>query len=183
MSTDRFTAAMGYIDDDLISDAVTYMPKKKEHKFRWMKLAAAAACVCLVVMGAFSIPSFQNEPTNNQDTKDTIEQLYTLSQVETMYVELVEWGKKDHFKGIVVDAGDNSIFPVGAKLSVVFDYDTEILLDDGTLMLFNPDEPDVDVIGWKEGTIVTVRFVNYAEYREGNNFYNHVYPSYVEPSN
>ena len=57
MSTDRFTAAMGYIDDDLISDAVTYMPKKKEHKFKWMKLIAAAACICLVVATFF--PFFQ----------------------------------------------------------------------------------------------------------------------------
>ena len=29
MSTNRFIDAMGYIDDDLISDAVTYMPKNK----------------------------------------------------------------------------------------------------------------------------------------------------------
>ena len=43
MSTDRFTAAMGYIDDDLISDAVTYMPKKKS-PVRWIKWVAVAAC-------------------------------------------------------------------------------------------------------------------------------------------
>ena len=59
MSTDRFTAAMGYIDDDLISDAVTYMPKKKEYKFKWMKLIAAAACICLVVATFF--PFFQQD--------------------------------------------------------------------------------------------------------------------------
>lgn len=108
-----------------------------------------------------------------------MEQVYTLPQAETMSVELVEWSV-DHFKGIVADAGDNSIFPAGAELSVVFDYDTEILLEDGTIMVFNPDEPDTDSIGWKEGTIVTVKFVSYDEYREGNHFYNHVYASYVE---
>lgn len=47
MSTDRFTAAMGYIDEDLISDAVTYMPKKST--VRWTKWVAVAACFCLVV--------------------------------------------------------------------------------------------------------------------------------------
>ena len=59
MSTDRFTEAMGYIDDDLISDAVTYMPQMKEHKFKWMKLVAAAACICLVVATIF--PLFQKD--------------------------------------------------------------------------------------------------------------------------
>lgn len=50
---------MGYIDDDLISDAVTYMPKKKERKFKWAKLIAAAACICLVVATIF--PLFQQD--------------------------------------------------------------------------------------------------------------------------
>lgn len=59
MSTDRFTAAMGHIDDDLVSDAVNYMPKKKEYKFKWMKLVAAAACICLVVATVF--PLFQQD--------------------------------------------------------------------------------------------------------------------------
>lgn len=53
MSTKRFTEAMGYIDDDLISDAVTYMPKKK-FSIRWMKWVAIAACFCLLI--GLSVP-------------------------------------------------------------------------------------------------------------------------------
>ncbi|MBR4017527.1 MAG: hypothetical protein IKK11_06915 [Oscillospiraceae bacterium] len=60
MSTDRFTAAMGYIDDDLISDAVTYMPKKKS-PVRWMKWVAVAACFCLVV--GLSVPGLFKDPS------------------------------------------------------------------------------------------------------------------------
>jgi len=60
MSTDRFTEAMGYIDDDLISDAVTYMPKKNT-SVRWMKWVAAAACICLVV--GLSVPGFFKNPS------------------------------------------------------------------------------------------------------------------------
>ena len=60
MSTDRFTAAMGYIDDDLISDAVTYMPKKKT-PVRWMKWVAVAACFCLVV--GLSVPGLFKDPS------------------------------------------------------------------------------------------------------------------------
>ena len=60
MSTDRFTAAMGYIDDDLISDAVAYMPKKK-YPVRWMKWVAVAACFCLVV--GLSVPGLFKDPS------------------------------------------------------------------------------------------------------------------------
>ena len=60
MSTDRFTAAMGYIDDDLISDAVTYMPKKKS-PVRWIKWVAVAACFCLIV--GLSAPRLFKDPS------------------------------------------------------------------------------------------------------------------------
>ena len=60
MSTDRFTAAMGYIDDDLISDAVTYMPQKKS-SVRWMKWVAVAACFCLIV--GLSAPGLFKDPS------------------------------------------------------------------------------------------------------------------------
>lgn len=174
MNTKKFSEAMGEIDTKYIEKAMNYQAKKKKNG--WLKWGAMAACLCLVAVGAFTIPHLQNEPSQGQGT---MEQVYTLPQAETMSVELVEWSR-DHFKGIVVDTGDNSIFPADAELSVVFDYDTEILLEDGTIMVFNPDEPDTDSIGWKEGTLVTVKFVSYDEYREGNHFYNHVYASYVE---
>lgn len=60
MSTDRFTAAMGYIDDDLISDAVTYMPKKKS-PVSWMKWVAVAVCFCLVI--GLSVPVLFKDPS------------------------------------------------------------------------------------------------------------------------
>ena len=70
MSTDRFTEAMGYIDDDLISDAVTYMPKKNT-SVRWMKWVAAAACICLVV--GLSVPGlFKNPSVGGLESNTTI---------------------------------------------------------------------------------------------------------------
>lgn len=63
MSTKRFTEAMGYIDDDLISDAVTYMPKKKS-PVRWMKWGAVAACFCLIFTGI----SIFNNGTKSSDS-------------------------------------------------------------------------------------------------------------------
>ena len=88
--------------------------------------------------------------------------LCTLPQAETMSVELVEW-YWDGFRGGVVDAGDNSIFSAGDELQVDFEDGTEILLDDGTVMVFNTRESDTNAIGWKKGTIVTVKFATYDE--------------------
>lgn len=88
--------------------------------------------------------------------------LCTLPQAETMSVELVEW-YWNGFRGIVVDASDNSIFSAGDELEVHFDDSTEILLDDGTVMVFNTKESNTNAIGWKKGTIVTVKFATYDE--------------------
>ena len=175
MTKEELFRAIGDVDEQKVAVAGMTMARKKTSPI-WLKWGALAACLCLVVVCALTIPNLQNETPHGQGT---MVQVYTLPQAETMSVELVKWGG-DSFKGVVVDAGDNSIFPADAELSVVFDYDTEILLNDGTVMVFNPDEPDTGAIGWKEGTIVTVKFVNYDEYQEGNHFYNHVYASYVE---
>ena len=78
--------------------------------------------------------------------------------------KLVEW-YWNGFRGIVVDASDNSIFFAGDELRVHFDDSTEILLDDGTVMVFNTKESDTNAIGWKDGTIVTVKFATYEEDR------------------
>ena len=163
------------VDNQFVEEAQT----KTTKKIGWLKGAAMAACLCLMIVGALSISNWQNDP---QDSQGTMVQVYTLSKTEKISVELVEWGG-DHFKAIVVDAENNNIFPVNAELSVVFDYDTEILLDDGTLMVFNPDEPDTEIIGWDVGTVVSVEFINYIEYHEGNHFYNQLFASHVEVEN
>lgn len=167
--TSKLYNSITNVDNQFIEEAQTKTKKKNG----WLKWAAMAACLCLMVVGVLSVP---------QGNQETPEQVYTLPQAEKMSVELVEWGG-DHFKAIVVDAEDNSIFPANAELSVVFDYDTEILLDDGTLIVFNPDEPNTEIIGWEVGTVVYVEFLNYVEYHEGNHFYNQLFASHVEAEN
>lgn len=46
MKTPKMVDAMNYIDDDLVSGAITYTKKKKN---TWAKWGAIAACLCLVV--------------------------------------------------------------------------------------------------------------------------------------
>ena len=60
MSIPRIVSAMEYIDDDLVSGAVTYTRTKKSNS--WLKWGAMAACLCLVVVGAFIAGRISNDP-------------------------------------------------------------------------------------------------------------------------
>lgn len=58
MKTPKMAEAMGYIDDDLVSGAITCTRKKKSGWLRW---GAMAACLCLVVVGAVHMLSPKEE--------------------------------------------------------------------------------------------------------------------------
>lgn len=67
MSIPKMAKAMDYIDDDLVSGAIEYKrTKKKNH---WVKWGAMAACLCLVVVGAFIAPNIID---NAQDYVETV---------------------------------------------------------------------------------------------------------------
>ena len=48
MKTPKMVDAMSYIDDDLVSDAITY---KKAKKRQWVKWVSLAACLCVLLLG------------------------------------------------------------------------------------------------------------------------------------
>lgn len=52
VNTPKLAIAMNYINDDLISGAIDYMPPKRESKFLWFRHAMVAACLCLMIFGA-----------------------------------------------------------------------------------------------------------------------------------
>ena len=72
MSIPKMAKAMGYIDDDLVSGAVEYKRTKKKNS--WLKWGAMAACLCLVVVGAFTIFPYENW-TEHQAEKKVVEEL------------------------------------------------------------------------------------------------------------
>ena len=96
-----------------------------------------------------------------------------------MYVELVEW-QGEGFKAIAADPGDNDVFPEKAELTILFDEDSEIRLNNGDMFKYNADEPNAEAVGWEAGTIVHVKFIKYVNYLEGNHFYNQLFASRVE---
>jgi hypothetical protein len=52
MKQENISEAMNFIDDDLIDRADEARSEKKSKKYPWIKWGAAAACLCLVAVGA-----------------------------------------------------------------------------------------------------------------------------------
>ena len=65
MSIPRIAKAMNNIDDDLISGAIEY-DNKRLKKSNWLKWGAMAACLCLVVVGAFMAPTLIGDQNAEQ---------------------------------------------------------------------------------------------------------------------
>lgn len=56
----KLAIAMNYIDDDLISGAIDYKPTPPKANISWFRHAIVAACLCLVVVGVFSVLPYEN---------------------------------------------------------------------------------------------------------------------------
>ena len=175
MNSKNFSDAMNELDSRYVDEAIGYKATVRKHTC--IKWGTVAACLCLAV-GCIVMLDLKKSRSMN---RETAKHVYTLPQAEKMSVKFVEMSG-DHFKAVTVDVGNSEIFPINAELSIVFDYDTEIFLNDGTRIVFNPDEPDTGVIDWETGTLVDVEFVNYTEYLTGNHFYNQVCATRVAPA-
>lgn len=55
MKTDRLDRGLDFLDDDLISEAADYVPRKKVKPIWMIKYSAAAACLLAVIAGAFAL--------------------------------------------------------------------------------------------------------------------------------
>ena len=68
MNAKKFSDAMSELDTKYVDEALNYKKKagKKKKKQNWTKWGAMAACLCLVIVGAFALPRFIGN-----DTPDT----------------------------------------------------------------------------------------------------------------
>ena len=93
----------------------------------------------------------------------TIEEVLVLPQEAGMYVEIVEW-QGEGFKAIVTDPGDNGVFPEKAELTILFDEESEIRLDNRDMFKYNADEPNAEAVGWETALFGAVSFAAYLKY-------------------
>lgn len=70
MNAKKFSDAMSELDDKYIDEAINYKKKvkksrKKTNKHSMIKWGAMAACLCLIVAGAFTLPHFIGNDTSS----------------------------------------------------------------------------------------------------------------------
>lgn len=53
MNTKKFSEAMNQLDDKYVDEALRHKAGKPQAKMVWVKWCAAAACICLILAGAF----------------------------------------------------------------------------------------------------------------------------------
>lgn len=174
-NTPKLAIAMNYINDNLISGAIDYVPTQKKAKATWFRHVIVAACLCLVNVCALTISNLQNNP---QEDSDYTASYYSLSETEHLCVKIIEVGSFT-YKAKVVDSGNNSVYSLEEEVVICVNFqETEILLSTGRY--FNDTVDDInDVslrlenIGWDVGSILYVEFDAYTDN-------NRLFASYIE---
>ena len=74
MNEPKISKAMAYIDEDLITGAVEYMPHaRKRSTYFWKRFVAIAACFCLVVTGSIFFLHQSNQPEDKTDLHEIVQ--------------------------------------------------------------------------------------------------------------
>lgn len=125
MTTSRIAKAMEYIDDDLVSGAVTYTRTRKKNN--WMKWGAIAACLCLMLVAFPIIQNFSN--TQDVDTIELGEVLeYSAERVERALIGeyrgniLHSWGEPDF---VLTENSDKYYLDEDNSRYIILYYDNE----------------------------------------------------------
>ena len=87
VNTPKLAIAMNYIDDDLISGAIDYMPAPKKANIIWFRHAIVAACLCLAVVGVFRVLPYENwfeHQAEDPNWEKTHYETATLSDIEAV---------------------------------------------------------------------------------------------------
>ncbi len=183
MSNDMIYDAITNIDDTYIDRAAN--SKLKSKKNHWTRYAALAACAIFVIglYGTINLNDDISSSTGSTTgttggTVADVAQVYSTDQPAELQIELVSW-QSEGFRGNVLVADEYGLFPVDGTLIVIFEDNTEIRLEDGTLYTYSADDPTAEKIGWETGSIVTVTFTNYEAYLPGNSYYNRLYADSV----
>ena len=156
MSIPKMAKAMDNIDDDLISGAIEY-ENKRAKKNNWLKWGAMAACLCLIVIGAFVAPGL----IGDQNVEQPLGQGFFNATVieienETVIVECIESMQGEISVGSKVQISTNTVsseavpkLEVGDNIRVLYigkttEGNTVVLKD--TISIFLLDEKGEPIV-------------------------------------
>lgn len=101
MNTKKFSEAISEVDDKYYEEAANYERKQKNRS--WIKWGAMAACLCLVVAAAVTIPSvFKPDVGEGGGTPITSDPDHSISEITpTLFTqqEIIEEIKRDIERG------------------------------------------------------------------------------------
>lgn len=137
---------------------------RKHYNYKWLAILIG---VIIVISFIIILCKFR--------TSHTIIDVHFCEEVENIVVEITEW-RDEGFQAIVVNESSSDTFSAGTNLTVAFDAETNIILEDGTYFDYDPYNPQARGIGWDTGTIVNIEFKAY----EKSKNYSRVYPLVVE---
>ena len=102
--------------------------------------------------------------------------LHVLDVPQEFRANFIEW-EKDGFRAIVCDPLDNTVFPNGAEVTVVFTEGTYLIDIDGTVVTYKQSrslfEPSISKkLDWVEGMVIQIEFSGYEGFNRDNGYKN-----------
>ena len=87
MNTKKFSEALSELDNKYVDEALNYKReiKKKAIKFSWIRYGTMAACLCLLVVGAFFI---RNNTPNTSPIKKETAYGFTMEESDVLYLPI-----------------------------------------------------------------------------------------------
>ncbi len=144
MNVPKIAESLSYIDEALISDAAEIAPKKKSP---WMKWAAMAACLCLVIAGGALLPRFLRERAPEYPKSVTLgisEEIHFYEATEVVYTEEELFaakglyafrGKVKKLQNITIDLNGKKKYFCVAEIRVKEVYAGELVVGEKIKML------------------------------------------------
>lgn len=112
MNKSRIALAMQYIDDELITDSISY--RRGSKKMLWAKLAAAAAACAVIPLTIALILPFTSTVTQSETTEYT----ESVAKPEIKYIEeLIDWMPYDSVESLI---SESDIVVVGKVTDISF---------------------------------------------------------------
>lgn len=112
MNKSRIALAMQYIDDELITDSISY--RRGSKKMLWAKLTAAAAACAVIPLTIALILPFTSTVTQSETTEYT----ESVAKPEIKYIEeLIDWMPYDSVESLI---SESDIVVVGKVTNISF---------------------------------------------------------------
>lgn len=111
-NTPKLAIAIGYIDDDLVTSAIEYMPKKKTKRkiyHNWKKWAAVAACFYIVMIGAITVEHYVSTSRGSKGMESI-----SISDIKKIGSAFTEYEVQD----FITESGDSIICRLAEKMNI-----------------------------------------------------------------